>query len=334
MSESAVKPANRRIPLILIAVSLTAGGLLFADYWAARPAGEQASYVGRDACAACHQKEMDAHAGSHHDLAMDLATEATVLGDFGDITFEHDGLVNRLFRDGERFMVHTEGPTGDMEDFEVKYVFGVTPLQQYMVEFDRDPEMPADAVPRLQVLRISWDTVKGEWFYLRPPDVDEKLEPDDPLHWTGIAQRWQTMCADCHSTNLQKNFSPKTGNYHTTFSEIDVSCEACHGPGSMHIELAKAKSMFWDRRHGYGLTKLKGDDPEPQLQTCAPCHSRRGVIAGGFRGGSHYYESLQLGNASARYVSRRRPNQRRGLCLRFVYPKQDVSQKHPLHRLS
>ena len=67
------------------------------------------------------------------------------------------------------------------------------------------------------------------------------------------------MCADCHSTNLKKNFDTKTKTYHTTFSEIDVSCEACHGPGSLHVEIAKTKGMFWDRNHGYGLAKLKGD---------------------------------------------------------------------------
>ncbi len=91
-----------------------------------------------------------------------------------------------------------------------KYVFGVEPLQQYMVEFDRTPDMPLDQIARVQVLRISWDTKAKRWFYLRPPDVDEKLEPNDPLHWTGIAQRWQTMCADCHSTNLKRNFDPRT----------------------------------------------------------------------------------------------------------------------------
>ncbi|MEO1619168.1 MAG: cytochrome c3 family protein, partial [Planctomycetota bacterium] len=179
-------------------------------------------------------------------------------------------------------------------DFEVKYVFGVDPLQQYMVEFDRAEDLEDCEIARLQVLRISWDTHKKEWFYLRPPDVDEKLAADDPLHWTGIAQRWQTMCADCHSTDLKRNFDPKSATYRTTFSEIDVSCEACHGPASLHVELAESKSLFWDRRYGFGLNRLKGDDPEPQLQTCAPCHSRRGVLEEGFTGGDEYCEHFRL----------------------------------------
>lgn len=285
---------SKRLVLIAAAAMLLLAGGVFADYWSARPPEIQATFVGRDACITCHQDEAAAFTGSDHDKAMDLATDETVLGDFGDATLDHDGMTSRMFRDGKKFMVRTDGPSGELEDFEVKYVFGVYPLQQYMVEFDRTPDMPANEVARLQVLRISWDSRDKRWFYLRPPDVADKLLPDDPLHWTGIAQRWQTMCADCHSTNLKRNFDPVANQYHTTFSEIDVSCEACHGPGSLHVELANEKSFFWDRHHGYGLAKLKGPDPEPQLQSCAPCHSRRGLLDDAFKPGDLFTDHYQL----------------------------------------
>lgn len=270
------------------------GAVVAADYYRGLPADADATYVGRDSCVDCHRDQEAAFAGSHHDKAMALASDQTVLGDFDDARLEHDGIESRMFRDGDRFMVHTEGETGELEDFEVKYVFGVEPLQQYMVEFDRDAEHADDEVSRVQVLRISWDTQRKRWFYLRPPDVSDKLQPDDPLHWTGVAQRWQTMCADCHSTDLEANFDPQRARYHTTFSEINVSCEACHGPGSLHVELAKRKSLFWDRQHGYGLAKLKGDDPEGQLHACAPCHSRRGVLDDRWTPGQKYHDFFQL----------------------------------------
>ncbi len=279
---------------LLALLALVAGtGLVGFDYWRTVPSTQQATFVGRQSCIECHRDQANAFSMSHHDLAMDLATNESVLGDFQDVTFEHHGLTNRLFRDGERFMVHTEGPDGKMQDFEVKYVFGVTPLQQYMVEFDRDANTPSDAIARLQVLRISWDTLNKKWFYLNPPDVTDKLAPDDDLHWTGIAQRWNTMCAECHSTNLQKNYDPQQTRYHTTFSEIDVSCEACHGPGSTHVELAQRKSLFWDRKIGYGLTQLKGENNDAQIQACAPCHSRRGNLAEGFTAGNAYCDFYQ-----------------------------------------
>lgn len=280
----------------LAAIALLAAGLVFADWWTCLPETATAGYVGRNSCIACHQQQHDAWQGSHHDKAMDLATEKTVLGDFDDAELEHFGVRSKMFRRDGKYMVHTEGPDGKMADFEVKYVFGVDPLQNYMVEFDRPADLPADQIARVQVLRISWDTQKKKWFYLSPPDVQERLAPDDELHWTGIAQRWNHMCADCHSTNLKRNYDVASGRYHTTFSEIDVSCEACHGPGSLHVQLAESRSLFWDRKRGYGLARLKGEGrAEAEIQACAPCHSRRRIVCPDFQAGDNYFDFFQNG---------------------------------------
>ena len=142
---------NLKSPAVIAGgVLLLLGGGVFADYWSAVPEDVERRFVGRTACVDCHQKEAEAFRGSDHDLAMDHATDASVLGDFDNATFEHDGLVNRMYRDGERFMVYTEGEDGEMQDFEVKYVFGFSPLQQYMVEFDRPADMPPTEVARVQ----------------------------------------------------------------------------------------------------------------------------------------------------------------------------------------
>jgi len=272
-------------------IALICGGAIFADWWNCLPEDVSAHFVGRQTCAECHQTESKLWKGSHHDLAMDLATDDTVLGDFSDVMVEHHGVESKMFRDGDRYMVNTEGPDGKLTDFEIKYVFGVTPLQQYMVEFERHPDAKPTDVGRLQVLRISWDTEAKKWFYLAPPDVDEKLAPNDELHWTGIAQRWNNMCADCHSTNLQKNFDSKEKRYRTSFSEIDVSCEACHGAGSTHVQLAKSQSLFWDRKLGYGIAGLTGEkDQIRQVETCAKCHSRRRGVHPDFKPGEDFYD--------------------------------------------
>jgi len=221
---------------------------------------------------------------------MDLATDETVLADFDNAILEHYGITSRFFRDGKKFMVHTESDDGSLKDFEVKYVFGVEPLQQYMVEIKPPSGSVQNAIGKVQVLRLSWDTENGKWFYLDPPDVREKLEPGDPLHWTGITQNWNSSCAYCHSTDLKKNFDIATQTFNTTYSEIDVSCEACHGPGSHHVEMANKKSLFWDRKRGFGLAKLKVESNRPQVEVCAPCHSRRREIADGFYAGCNFQE--------------------------------------------
>ncbi len=268
--------------LAVVLAVLVVVGLVAADWYSAEPprALAEATYVGRNACIDCHQTEHDEFVGSHHDRAMELATDEAVIGDFDNAEFERLGVVTRFFRKGDEFWVNTEGPDGKYHDYQVKYTFGIDPLQQYMVEFPDG---------RVQVLRESWDTNKKEWFNVPPPDaVNERLAPDDPTHWTGIAQNWNSTCAECHSTNLQKNYDVASDSYNTTFSEIDVSCEACHGPGSLHVKLANSRSLFWDRRHGYGLAKLKSLDSTPQIEACAKCHSRRTEVHPDFRPGSPF----------------------------------------------
>jgi len=287
-----VFPEGRYMKWGLVGLLVITAVPLVLDWWSGIPEDAVATYVGRASCISCHQAQAAHFADSHHDLAMDHARPDTVLGDFDNAALTHLGVTSRMFRRGDQFYVNTEGPDGEKADFEVKYVLGVEPLQQYMVEFDRSEEMAKDTIARLQVLRLCWDTSERRWFYLPPPDVqDEKLSPDDPLHWTGITMRWNTSCADCHSTNLQKNYDVTTATYQTTYSEIDVSCEACHGPGSFHVQLANATSLFWDRKRGYALAPLKSTRSEIEIDTCARCHTRRQrVVHAGFHAGADFYD--------------------------------------------
>ncbi len=277
------------IALILAALF---SAYFIADYYTGIPAGSVATFVGRDSCVSCHLDQAQRFRGSHHDLAMDVANEQTVLGKFDGTIIEHFGTKSRVFRDGEKFLVETDGSDGKLQTFEVKYVFGVSPLQQYMVELAPPRNSNDPGLGQIQVLRESWDTINQRWFYLSPPDVDVQIEPGDPLHWMGFTQSWNTSCAECHSTNLKKNFDVLTATFQTTFSEIDVSCEACHGPGSLHVQLAQGSSPFWDRELGYGLNKLKSADNIAQVDTCAPCHSRRTKLQDTWKVGAPFDQSF------------------------------------------
>jgi len=248
---------------------------LAVDWWTCLPEGEaeSATYVGREVCGRCHEKELREWTGSDHDLAMDHATSETVLGNFDDQEFTHFAVTSKMFRRDGEFFITTDGGDGQMQTFPIKYTFGFRPLQQYLVEFPDG---------RVQCLPITWDTENERWYHLYP---GEPIPHDDVLHWTRPLQNWNYMCAECHSTNLQKNYDLADNAYHTTFSEIDVSCETCHGPGSLHVELADAWGVFWDRRYGYGLPRLKDPDSRVEIETCAPCHSRRRIVFPGNRPG-------------------------------------------------
>ncbi|MEN6498085.1 MAG: tetratricopeptide repeat protein [Thermoguttaceae bacterium] len=264
----------RRAVLGVLGILAAAVVVVAADWWIALPEGETADYVGRATCARCHPKETELWTGSDHDRAMDTATPQTVLGNFDQQMLTHFGVTSTMSRRGDQFFVTTENRQGKPETFPVKYVFGVRPLQQYLVEFPDG---------RVQCLPVAWDTEQKRWFHLYP---DERIPPGDPLHWTRPLQNWNYMCAECHSTNLQKNYRVADNTYHTTWSEIDVSCETCHGPGSLHVKLADSRRLFWDRRYGYGLPRLKDTDSRVEIQACAPCHARRRIVAPDFRPGN------------------------------------------------
>ncbi len=257
------------------------------------PPAPAATYVGGRACAACHPAETTLWRGSHHDLAMQPAAPGSVLGNFDNTTFEKDGVTSTFFRRGGSYFVHTDGPDGALRDYRVAYTFGVDPLQQYLIE------LPGG---RLQALGIAWDSRPAasggqRWFHLYP---NERIDHRDELHWTGAQQNWNFMCAACHSTDLQKNYRAEQDRFETTWSDVDVSCEACHGPGSRHAQWAAdaaAGRAGPDPLRGLtvGLGDVSGgrwafDPGRPiarrtaprasavELETCGRCHSRRAQI--------------------------------------------------------
>jgi predicted CXXCH cytochrome family protein len=264
-----------------------------------------AAYVGSKACAQCHAAESQAWQFSQHAVAMQHATGQAVLGNFNDATYVFQGVKSRFFRRDGKYFIRTDGPGGALADFEVKYTFGVAPLQQYLVE------LPGG---RLQAAAVTWDARPREqggqrWFRQYP---DEKIDHTDELHWTRRSQNWNFMCADCHSTQVSKGYDATKDSFKTTYAEIAVGCEACHGPGLAHVQWARRKGnepgkgltvqlderrgVAWVRDEAGKPVRSKPRDSEREIEVCAQCHARRAQIAEGYRPGrpfiDHYLPSL------------------------------------------
>ncbi|MGY4502375.1 putative CXXCH cytochrome family protein [Bradyrhizobium sp. GM24.11] len=250
------------------------------------------TFVGSQACSGCHQAEANLWKDSQHRHAMDHATIASVRGDFNDVAFEYAGRRSRFFRNDRKFLVETDGPDGKLATFEVRYTFGLDPLQQYLVEFPDG---------RIQALSIAWDTRPREqggqrWFHLY---ADGAITHDDPLHWTKLNQNWNFMCAECHSTGVHKNYDATKNQFATTFSEISVGCEACHGAGSRHVSWARQNTdsrdldngllvkfdertgIIWSAQAGTLIPTRSAPAPvlRKEVETCGRCHARRGQLS-------------------------------------------------------
>jgi predicted CXXCH cytochrome family protein len=268
-------------------------------------------YVGSAQCASCHVTEYAAWRSSQHAQAMQDATPKTVLGRFDGTTFVNAGVRYVFSRRGDTSIVNTIGGDGTPHDYVVRYTFGVWPLQQYLVELPNG---------RVQALLVAWDARPAphgqRWFSLTP---GAEAAHTDPFHWTGRQYNWNYMCADCHSTAVRKQYDARTDAFHTTFAEINVSCEACHGPSSGHLIWAKypavirnvlwhddgIPSRFTDRRGVvWSIDSATGNAhrnaPRPsdhEIETCAQCHARRNHIAEGYTAGADlldYYTPLPV----------------------------------------
>lgn len=224
-------------------------------------------YVGDQTCKTCHSKEFSEWSISDHFKAMQEANDSTVLGDFNNSSYTADGITSKFFKKDGKFFINTQSEDGTYKDYEIKYTFGYYPLQQYLVAFSRG---------RMQVTRQSWDSRTKKWFHQY---AGQKITPGDWLHWTGNAQNWNTMCAECHSTNLQKNYDFETDTYNTSFSNLTVSCESCHGPAKAHIDFIESDDYDSVNYYGSFMLMPKNSTQHAEINTCFPCHARKGNIS-------------------------------------------------------
>ena len=223
------------------------------------------AFVANQSCIDCHPKQTQDWLGSHHELAMNPATAQYVLGDFNQTEYKDSAITAQFYTRDKRYFVKTEGIDGKLAEFEIKYTFGVTPLQQYLIQFPNG---------RLQAFTIAWNTEKKHWFNLYP---QQQLTADSPLHWTQTYHTWNAVCAECHSTNLNVDYDVKTNQYQTTWAEINVSCQACHGAGEQHIVWAENQDP---KQKNKGLVVDYNQlNSKQKVETCARCHSRRYAIS-------------------------------------------------------
>ncbi len=274
-----------------------------------------ATFVGAARCEGCHEEQTRAWRSSDHASAMRPADATSVAGDFESRTYSYANTLTSFRRTAAGYEVTTDGADGGLATYPVTFTFGARPLEQYLVPLGGG---------RLHALPIAWDTRPkeqggGRWFHVYP---NETTTFRDALHWTGPAQNWNSACAECHTTNFRKNYRAESRTYETTQSELGVSCEACHGPGSAHVAWASGADRSADPTAGFavrlggetfawgfdggpiavrrsrrpnGGERLAGDEwNEVQVATCGRCHARRAPIWADHRPGAPLADSHRV----------------------------------------
>ena len=279
--------ARSLVALILLSCLLSACGEAPPEITDTAAATQtEAQFVGSETCATCHTDAYQDWQQSHHYLAMQPMSAATVLGDFNNSSFEHQGITTTFFMENGEYRVRTAGPDGQLQEFPLLHTFGAYPLQQYLAKLPNG---------KIQALGVAWDSRPAEddgqhWFHVYG---DELIDHTDVLHWTRQSQNWDTMCADCHSTGLVKQYDLANDTFSTRFAEVNVACEACHGPASQHVDWAKGgmpdatdnrllKTLDDRKDVSWILDPATGNSSRSmprltatEITTCASCHSRR-----------------------------------------------------------
>jgi predicted CXXCH cytochrome family protein len=239
-----------------------------------------ASWVDEQQCSACHAEQVQAWQGSHHHLAMQAASENTVLADFAAAPLRTSMESTAFLRKGDEFWVNVTAADGQPADFKVAYTFGVSPLQQYLLQLPDG---------RLQALGAAWDVEQKNWFHLYP---DEGIGHRDPLHWSAPQQNANAMCIECHTTGFERGFDSQTSTFSSRWEALGVGCQSCHGPASNHLLWAADPQSFSGAGHGLAVN-LKDVGNQTEVETCARCHSRRAALDGGYQAGNRLHDDYQ-----------------------------------------
>ncbi len=254
-----------------------------------------------ESCKGCHEQQYQQWQQSHHYRSMQPANEDFVLGDFAGQRVSFHGVNYRFYRDNEKYWIDLEPEPGKIERYEIRYTFGFFPLQQYLLEIGNG---------HLQALNVAWDSrpqAEGgqRWFHLRP---DINITPEHPFHWKRHFQNWNSRCADCHSTRLEKNYDPVEHSYQTTWTEVNVGCEACHGSGEKHIALAESGEisgtnsgfvkkisppLSWHFKPDNPIAEPTGSKNDDYLNQCGSCHALRTQIDE-YQSGLAFHDSNRL----------------------------------------
>jgi tetratricopeptide (TPR) repeat protein len=217
-------------------------------------------------------------ASSHHVLAERPVRPEIDRAAFEPVrVFKTGSVTNQARIEGEQYQIVTLGFRTNIEPYQAERVIGHDPVRQFL-----------SAAPggRWQVHEATYEPKSGLWF-----DVygDEDRRPGEWGHWTGRGMNWNSRCADCHNTLLQKNYDESTDSYHTAMVEGGVGCASCHPSMSEHITWQRA-----NRGGGLKDPTLVKLNSIQVLEICGSCHSRREEITGNFMPGDSFFDHYQL----------------------------------------
>lgn len=273
-------------PYLLLGFALFLIAGLGWTYWRSEQfeARFDADYVGSDACGSCHTIIHDQWKVSPHANMVRSPDPVSVVGDFknGEFRLPADSpdplageVVARAYvRDGRYIMALRHPDEARFIEFPIELVVGYQYRQEYLTR---------EAGGVLRRLPLQWSTATASYFpYWNVQENSPQTLEDLWVQMTTLHSAWNLYCARCHTTNLDIHAKdPNHTRAHVDWQQLGIACEACHGPGSLHVEYMKSTAAnrlaMWVQNHLQGrpvaYIASAGKLPKEQsLSVCARCH--------------------------------------------------------------
>jgi len=233
--------------------------------------------VGAAACAKCHAVINHQWAGSLHGKMMRRATTESVEGDFsrGKVALHGSSYVVQ-HRDGKYYVTESELNNKATEHL-IDYTLGSKRIQHYLTTLPDG---------RVLILPTTWDNIAKKWVH-----VGDVQNPEEDA--SGPIQVWNKSCYSCHVSQADKNFDAQQLRYQTTWQDLGINCESCHGPGREHVAAESGKNSSKGQSSGdanHAIINPAHLDAARSTMICAQCHSFRDVYVDGFKAGANFYD--------------------------------------------
>ena len=264
------------LAVIIVAVAFTvwrSGDMPFGDV---DPVAERRSeYTTSVGCRECHAEEYNSWHDSFHRTMTQEASADSVVAPFDDVTVSSRGRSFRFYKRGDEFRVQMMDITSEAKR---KLRGHPTEGVRNLPENDRQIVMTTGSHHH----QVYWVKGAGNEFKQVPfvyhiatkqwiPNEDSFLQPDSDEHQS---QRWNDNCIVCHTVAGRPGFeviananNPKVGRFNSSFVELGIACEACHGPGDRHAEA--------HRRSGTKSPGIESTDHNPSIINPARLDSHR-----------------------------------------------------------
>jgi predicted CXXCH cytochrome family protein len=136
------------------------------------------------------------------------------------------------------------------------------------------------------ILPIQWNEAPRQWVAYNPQNW---FSAGGTAKAPGPAQSYEHNCVGCHSTGLQVAHDAAKITAGVRYTEGNIGCESCHGPGSTHTLSKDESDIFNPRRlltKTSGVFDFAGNLVETEQarqayqnylranETCGQCHDR------------------------------------------------------------